>query len=83
MLAGTGTINGSASRQGRVSSGSSGVPGTVTVVGNYAQTQYTTLMIQLAGPNTGDFSVLSIVGNANLNGFLNPVLLNGFVTVSR
>ena len=27
----------------------------------------------------GDFSVLNVLGNANLNGFLEPVLLNGFV----
>ncbi len=36
-------------------------------------------MIQIAGGNTGDFSLLNVLGNANLNGFLDPVLLNGFV----
>jgi VPDSG-CTERM motif len=36
-------------------------------------------MIQIAGMNTGDFSVLNVLGNANLNGFLDPVLLDGFV----
>jgi hypothetical protein len=36
-------------------------------------------MIQIAGMNTGQFSVLNVLGNANLNGFLDPVLLNGFV----
>jgi hypothetical protein len=36
-------------------------------------------MIQIAGMNTGGFSVLNVMGNANLNGFLDPVLLNGFV----
>ena len=36
-------------------------------------------MIQIAGGNTGDFSVLNVLGNANLNGYLDPVLLNGFV----
>jgi hypothetical protein len=36
-------------------------------------------MIQIAGANPGDFSVLNVLGNANLNGFLDPVLLNGFV----
>jgi hypothetical protein len=29
--------------------------------------------------NTSQFSVLNVLGNANLNGFLDPVLLNGFV----
>jgi energy-converting hydrogenase Eha subunit E len=41
--------------------------------------QFATLMIQIAGANAGDFSVLNVVGNANLNGYLDPVLLNGFV----
>jgi hypothetical protein len=36
-------------------------------------------MIQIAGTNPGDFSVLNVLGSANLNGFLDPVLLNGFV----
>jgi hypothetical protein len=36
-------------------------------------------MIQIAGADAGDFSVLNLLGNANLNGYLDPVLLNGFV----
>lgn len=36
-------------------------------------------MIQIAGTNTGDFSVLNVLGSASLNGLLDPVLLNGFV----
>jgi hypothetical protein len=36
-------------------------------------------MIQLAGTNAGEFSVLNILGTANLSGQLNPVLLNGFL----
>jgi autotransporter-associated beta strand protein len=78
-LAGTGTINGNVTNNGRVSPGALGVPGMLTVVHNYTQAQYATLMIQIAGTNTGDFSVLNVLGNANLNGFLDPVLLNGFV----
>ena len=38
-----------------------------------------TLLIDIAGANTGQFSVLDVLGNANLNGFLHPVLLNGFI----
>jgi hypothetical protein len=78
-LAGIGTINGNVVNNGRLSPGSAGAPGMLTVVGNYTQTQYATLMVQIAGTNTGDFSVLNVVGNTNLNGFLDPVLLNGFV----
>ena len=47
------------------------------MIGNYAQAQFATLMIQIASPD--QFSVLNVLGNANLNGFLDPVLLNGFV----
>ena len=36
-------------------------------------------MIQIAGSSTGDFSVLNVLGTANLSGYLKPVLLNGFV----
>jgi autotransporter-associated beta strand protein len=76
-LAGTGTINGNVTNSGKVSPGDS--PGVLTVAGNYTQTQYAALMIQIAGVSTDQFSVLNVLGNANLNGFLDPVLLNGFV----
>jgi hypothetical protein len=36
-------------------------------------------MIQIAGVSPDQFSVLNVMGNTNLNGFLDPVLLNGFV----
>jgi autotransporter-associated beta strand protein len=78
-LAGTGTINGNVTNNGTVSPGALGVPGVLTVVHNYTQAEFATLMIQIAGTNTGDFSVLNVLGNANLNGFLDPVLLNNFV----
>ena len=78
-LAGTGTIDGNLTNNGKVSPGSAGAPGMLTVVHNYTQAQYATLMIQIAGTNTGDFSVLNVLGNANLSGQLEPVLLNGFV----
>jgi autotransporter-associated beta strand protein len=81
-LAGTGTVNGNVMNNdsGIVRPGGSlGAPGVLTVVHNYTQAQYATLMIQIAGMNTGEFSVLNVLGNANLNGYLDPVLLNGFV----
>jgi autotransporter-associated beta strand protein len=78
-LAGAGTVDGNVTNNGRVSPGSAGSPGMLTVTGNYTQAQYTTLMIQLAGASPDQFSVLNVLGNANLNGFLDPVLLNGFV----
>ncbi len=53
-------------------------PGTLTV-NNYTQMGGGTLLIEIAGPNTGQFSVLDVLGNANVNGFLDPVFLNGFI----
>ena len=79
-LAGTGMIQGNVTNSdfGTVRPGGAlGAPGVLTVVQNYTQTQYATLMIQIA--NSSQFSVLNVLGNANLNGNLNPVLLNGFV----
>jgi hypothetical protein len=38
-----------------------------------------TLVIQIGGADAGQVSVLNVQGNANLNGFLDPVLVNGFV----
>jgi uncharacterized protein with beta-barrel porin domain len=78
-LAGTGSINGNVANNGTVSPGSAGAPGMLTVVHNYTQAQFATLMIQIAGANAGEFSVLDVLGTANLSGLLNPNLLNGFV----
>src|SRR5439155_17657054 len=81
-LAGRGTIQGNVVNGdlGTVRPGGAlGAPGVLTVVGNYTQTQYATLMIQIAGASAGQFGVLDVTGNANLSGFLDPMLLNGFV----
>jgi autotransporter-associated beta strand protein len=81
-LAGTGMVSGNVTNNdfGTVRPGGVlGAPGVLTVVGNYTQTQYATLMIQIAGTTAGDFSVLNVLGSANLSGYLDPVLLNGFV----
>jgi hypothetical protein len=74
-----GTINGNVTNNGTVSPGSAGASGMLSVTGNYTQAQYATLMIQLADMSPDQFSALNVMGNANLNGFLDPVLLNGFV----
>ena len=79
-LGGTGTINANLTNvRGTVSPGGPGMPGVLTVVHDYTQQEFATLMIQIAGTSAGDFSVLNVLGNANLNGYLDPVLLNGFV----
>jgi autotransporter-associated beta strand protein len=77
-LAGTGTVQGNVTNNngGTVSPGDA--PGTLIINGNYTQAQFATLMIQIAGESAGEFSVLNVLGNADLSGFLDPVLLNGF-----
>ena len=76
-LAGTGTVNGNVTNGfgGTVRPGDA--PGTLTV-NSYAQMSGGTLLIDIAGTSTGQFSVLNVLGNANLNGLLHPVLLSGF-----
>jgi autotransporter-associated beta strand protein len=80
-LVGTGTINGNVTTNngGKVSPGALGDPGVLTVAQNYTQARYAALMIQMAGTSAGDFSVLNVLGNANLSGYPDPILLNGFV----
>jgi hypothetical protein len=36
------------------------------------------LLIDIAGTSAGQFSVLNVLGNTNVNGFLDPVLLDSF-----
>jgi autotransporter-associated beta strand protein len=80
-LAGTGTVYGNVTNNngGKISPDVLGVPGVLTVVHNYTQAEYATLMIQIAGASAGQFSVLDVLGTATLNGHLDPILLNGFV----
>jgi autotransporter-associated beta strand protein len=79
-LAGTGTVAGNVTNNfgARVSPGDA--LGTLTV-NSYTQMNGGTLLIDIAGPNTSQFSVLDVLGNANVNpnGRLLPVLQNGFV----
>jgi autotransporter-associated beta strand protein len=75
-LAGTGTINGSVSNAGKVSPGAAA--GTLIINGNYTQASTGRLLIDIAGANIGQFSVLDVLGSADLDGLLHPVLLNGF-----
>jgi autotransporter-associated beta strand protein len=79
-LAGTGTVIGNVTNNygGTVSPGDAA--GTLTV-NSYTQMSGSTLLIDIAGVNAGQFSVLDVLGNANLNpnALLLPVLQDGFV----
>jgi autotransporter-associated beta strand protein len=84
-LAGSGTVNGNVNnRGGTIRPGNAiGAPGVLTIGGNYttaaSRTVRATVFIQIGGGNAGQVSVLDVEGNANLGGFLDPVLVNGFV----
>jgi len=84
-LAGSGTVKGNiTNRGGTVRPGdASGVPGVLTVEGNYStlarEDTGVTLSIQIGGGAVGQVSVLDVHGNASLGGFVDPVLVNGFV----
>jgi autotransporter-associated beta strand protein len=80
-LAGGGTVYGNVTNYGgEVSSGDPlGLPGVLTVSSNYMETPSAGLVIQIAGTDPGQVSILNVVGNANLNGALDPELVNGFV----
>jgi len=78
-LAGTGTVRNDVSNEGR-STVSPGDPlGMLTVTGDYTQLAFATLMIKIAGVSDDQFSVLDVFRNAELDGILKPVLLNGFI----
>jgi uncharacterized protein with beta-barrel porin domain len=80
-LAGGGTVYGNVTNYaGEVSPGNPlGVPGVLTVSNNYMQTPSATLTVQIAGTDPDQVSVLNVLGNANLNGSLDPELVNDFV----
>lgn len=75
-LSGTGSVDGAVNNNGKVSPGDS--PGTLTV-DSFTQTSNGRLLIDIAGSNADQSSVLNVLGAANLNGILAPVLINGFV----
>jgi autotransporter-associated beta strand protein len=85
-LAGSGTVNANiTNRGGTISPGdATGVPGVLTVGGNYVTLASQiagggSVSIQIGGGAVGQVSVLNVQGHANLSGFLDPVLVNGFV----
>jgi autotransporter-associated beta strand protein len=77
-LAGIGTIQGDVTNAGGTVSPGDPV-GTLTVTGNYTQQASGTLLINIAGVGTDQFSLLNVLGTAELDGRLNPVLLDGFI----
>ena len=76
-LAGTGKIYGAVAGHGTVSPGD---PIGALTVNSYAQPLGSgRLLIDIAGTGAGQFSVLDVLDTANVHGFLDPVLQNGFI----
>jgi len=78
-LSGAGSITGAVVNSGGTVSPGDGV-GQLNLLGDYTQTSAGGLTINLAGePATGEFGILSITGNADLDGTLDVDSLNGFI----
>jgi hypothetical protein len=76
FLQGTGTVIGNVTNRGAVQPGDS--PGTLTVMGNYAQDPSGTFVVELGGLSPGQFSKLEIAGMASLAGLIDVSLVNAF-----
>ncbi len=78
-IEGIGTFDGVRIRNpdGFISPGLS--PGTLTINGDYEQGEGGTLIIEVAGPDTGQFDVLKVTGNTTLGGTLLVKFIDGFV----
>lgn len=74
-LQGVGRIGGNVLNNGTVSPGNS--VGTLTVSGNYKQTSNGNLVIEVAGGKSGQYDVLAVGGNAQLDGTLRIVKVGG------
>jgi hypothetical protein len=78
VLQGTGTIFGNVTSAGQVSPGFS--PGTITVAGDYTQTDSGTYAVEIGGLTPGtQYDQLAVSGHAALGGALSVALVNGFV----
>lgn len=79
-LAGSGTTDGTVTaRNGSTVHPGGEMPGVLTAHEGYTQQKWGTLLIQIGGENNDAVSLLDVLGTANLDGYLDPVLTNGFV----
>lgn len=76
LLGGTGTLGGNLINNGVVSPGNS--PGTLTLLGNYNQSNSGTLRIEIAGRDPGQYDLLTIGGTASLGGRIQILRRNNF-----
>jgi hypothetical protein len=77
QLSGSGSIEGEVFNTGGAVSAGNPL-GTLTIAGNYSQSDDGVLNIALGGTNSGQSGQLAVSGSAALGGALNIVLTNGF-----
>lgn len=77
VVGGTGDILGDLQHDGgTLSAGAS--PGTLTVIGDYTQGAGATMLVELAGTAAGEFDVLDVQGDIDLDGNLTVKFVDGF-----
>jgi hypothetical protein len=74
---GSGSIDGDVTNEGLISPGNS--PGVLEVIGSYTQKQTGALLVEIGGNDSEHFDLLSIAGDAFIDGQLNVSLLGDFV----
>jgi hypothetical protein len=77
-----GTLSGLGTISGSVSNSATLIPsplGTLTILGNFAQTTIGALGITLGGTAGGQYSRLAVSSQLSINGALNVMLTNGFL----
>jgi len=76
LLTGIGTISGNVTNSGIISSGSP--VGTLTIRGNYTQTNNGVFRLELGGLSSGQFGQLAVTGKATLSGTLQLARTSSF-----
>ena len=82
-LAGTGVVNANVSNAGLILPGGQGAAGLLTIIGNYTQTAFGSLNVDLGGTTAGSrYDQLAVSGTASLGGILNVTTIDSFQPVS-
>jgi hypothetical protein len=80
ILSGTGSISGDLRNAGEIHIGGPDAAGSLTVFGNYTQTAFGALHIELGGLSAGaEYDSLTVTGTAALDGLLSVALIDGYV----
>src|SRR5262249_38404816 len=78
ILAGSGVINASVKNSGQIDVGFAGAAGTLVINGNYTQTIFGVLNLELGNIDAGEFDQFQVNGTVTLDGTVNISLLDSF-----